>query len=195
MRVRAGNPQIERTRKAVLEAASELLLERGFAGVTIDAVSSRSRVARSTIYRHWADLPALVTDAFARLAGAPPAAGDSGDVRADLLEVFGRLASGIQVAPSLQVLPSLADGAQRDTRLREVLAAFIYAQREPARAVVRRGISRGQIPEDTDVEWLLDAVGGPLFYRRLISHQKPDEPGFVEHLVDAALSAARHQAG
>jgi hypothetical protein len=136
-------------------------------------------------------LPSLVVDAFAGLAGDPPTADDSGEVRTDLVELFGRLARGIQVVPSLQVLPLLADGARRDPRLREILAGFIDAQREPARAVVRRGVDRGQLPEATDVEWLLDGIGGPLFYRSLISHQRPDEPGLVEHLVDAALAAAR----
>jgi AcrR family transcriptional regulator len=40
---------VERTRRAVVEAAGEVLVERGFAGATIDAISERSRVARSTI--------------------------------------------------------------------------------------------------------------------------------------------------
>lgn len=184
-----SNPQVARTRRAVLEAAAELLRERGVSGMTIDGVSSRSQVARSTIYRHWADLPALTVDAFAALAGPPPQVPDSGDVRTDLVALFGGLARGIKTVPSLRVLPSLADVAQRDPVMSDLLTRFIDAQRQPAREVVRRAVERGQVRADVNVEWLLDAIGGPLFYRQMVSRRAPDEPGLVEQLVDAALAA------
>ncbi len=108
------------------------------------------------------------------------------------MTVFRRLAHGIKRAPSLQVLPSLADAAQRDERLSKLLADFIDAQREPARGAACRGMQRGQLPADTNIEWLLDAIGGPLFYRYPVSRQEPAEPGLVEYLVEAAVNAARH---
>ncbi len=188
------NPQVVRTKQAVLAAAADVLRARGFGGMTIDAVSAASGVARSTIYRHWPDLTTLAVDAFGVLAGAPPVAAPTGDVRQELVDLFGRLAHGVTAAPSLQVLPSLADAAQRDATLSGLLGRFIDAQREPAREIVRRAVDRGELPDGVNVEWLLDAVGGPLFYRQLVSRQDPGEEGLVEYLVDAALDAARSRA-
>ncbi|MCY7342656.1 MAG: TetR/AcrR family transcriptional regulator [Pseudonocardia sp.] len=181
------NPQVERTRRAVLEAAGAVLLERGFGAATIDAVSAGSRVARSTIYRHWPDLETLLIEAFEQLAGGAPEPSGCGDLRADLVSVFTRLAHGLEAAPSLQVLPSLADAAHRDPRLDDLLARFIDRRREPARSAIRDAIARDEIPPGTDTERLLDVIGGALFYRRLVSRQPVTEPGLVEYLVDSAL--------
>jgi len=185
------NPQVERTRRAVLEAAGEVLVERGFSTATIDAVSERSRVARSTIYRHWPDLPALLVEAFGELAGGGLEVPDTGDVRDDLVALFGALARGMTVAPSLRALPSLADAATRDPRYESLLRDFIDSRREPTREVLRRGIRKRQLPRSTDIERLIDLIGAPLFYRRLVSQQPLDEPGLVEFLVDAGLSSVR----
>ena len=166
-------------------------MERGFSGATIDAVSERSRVARSTIYRHWPDLPALLIEAFSELAGQPLGVPDTGTVRGDLVAVYTSLARGMVVAPSLQVLPSLADAASRDPRLEELLRQFINARREPTREVLRRAIRRRELPRSTDIERLIDLIGSPLFYWRTVSRQPLDEPGLVEWLVDAGLAAVQ----
>lgn len=56
--------RIARTRDAVMRAATDLLVEQGPQGLTVDAVVARSGVAKSTVYRHWADRDALVADVF-----------------------------------------------------------------------------------------------------------------------------------
>jgi AcrR family transcriptional regulator len=56
--------RIERTREAVLRAATELLVESGPEALTVDGVVARSGVAKSTVYRHWATRDDLVADVF-----------------------------------------------------------------------------------------------------------------------------------
>ncbi len=43
----------ERARQAVLEAADDLLAEKGFAGITMEGIAARAGVAKQTIYRWW----------------------------------------------------------------------------------------------------------------------------------------------
>lgn len=52
----------ERSRLAIVTATRELLLERGFDGLTIEAVAARAGVGKQTIYRWWPSRPALVAD-------------------------------------------------------------------------------------------------------------------------------------
>jgi len=52
----------EKSRMAIVTATRELLLERGFDGLTIEAVAARAGVGKQTIYRWWPSRPALVAD-------------------------------------------------------------------------------------------------------------------------------------
>jgi len=47
------DPRVVRTRRDVLAAAREVLLEEGWEGVTVSRVADRSGYARTTLYRHW----------------------------------------------------------------------------------------------------------------------------------------------
>ncbi|MDO9175716.1 MAG: helix-turn-helix domain-containing protein, partial [Actinomycetota bacterium] len=51
-----------RSRACLLAAATELLVETGVRGVTVDAVAERSGVAKSTLYRHWGSVQELLVD-------------------------------------------------------------------------------------------------------------------------------------
>ena len=57
-----------------MSAALDLVAERGVAGATIEAISARSGVAKTTIYRQWPHQAALVLDAFHSVTPDPPAA-------------------------------------------------------------------------------------------------------------------------
>ena len=48
-----GRPRSEKARKAVLDAAAELLLARGLSAVSMDVVAERAGVSKATIYRWW----------------------------------------------------------------------------------------------------------------------------------------------
>src|ERR1700728_616719 len=85
-----GRPRSEKARKAILEAAAELLLDRGLTGVSMDAVAERAGVSKATIYRWWPTKETLALDAlYTRWAAATPATRDTGSLRGDLLAVLG----------------------------------------------------------------------------------------------------------
>ncbi|KUH69056.1 TetR family transcriptional regulator [Mycolicibacterium novocastrense] len=59
---RAPRRRSERSRTAIISATKELLLQRGFDGLSIEAVAARAGVGKQTIYRWWPSRPALVAD-------------------------------------------------------------------------------------------------------------------------------------
>src|SRR5215831_17709292 len=57
-----GRPRSESARRAVLDAARTLFARGGYPAATIEAISARSGVAKTTIYRWWANRAALLVD-------------------------------------------------------------------------------------------------------------------------------------
>src|SRR6202453_3372711 len=82
----------EEARAAVLEAADDLLAERGFAGVTIEGIAARAQVAKQTIYRWWASKTDILFDALVADADEHFTPPDRGDLGSDLRDHLRQLA-------------------------------------------------------------------------------------------------------
>src|SRR5260370_424816 len=68
-----GRPRSEKAHQAILEASAELLLEKGLAAVSMDAVAARAGVSKATIYRWWPTKETLALDTlYNKRAAAPP---------------------------------------------------------------------------------------------------------------------------
>src|ERR1700729_2931520 len=79
--------RVRRSRSRVLTTAFELLSESGVGGFTVDEVSRRSGVAKTTIYRHWPSREALVIDAASRIS-AEQEVPDTGSLEADVTAIL-----------------------------------------------------------------------------------------------------------
>lgn len=186
-----GAPQdkrVERSKAAVLTETYRQLTARGLSGVSVDEVARNSRVAKTTIYRHWPSRSALLIEACSRV-GSAQAVPDTGTLRGDLLTLAATVAEQLWTAEWPSVLPSIIDAAERDSDIADMFSALHEANMTPFYAVVQRGIDRGEIRSDGLAGDLVAAVVGPLFYRRWFSKESIDQ-NFVESVVDAVLDAA-----
>jgi len=183
----ALDPRIERTRRVVLEATLELLVECGYGAVSIEAVAARSGVAKSTIYRHWPNRMELVNDAFQRLK-PPIAIPDEGTVRDRVVHFLEGLAQGVAASTWSQCLPALIDASARDPEARELHARIAAKGRQVLVDLLAEGAARGELPPDLDAPLVAEALVGPIFVRRIMFHELFD-PADVRHLVDQLLPA------
>lgn len=181
-RSRGDDPRIERSRALILDAATQLLTEGGPTAVTIDAVTARSGVARSTVYRHFSTSTEVLAAAFERaLPAQPPPQGT--DRRERLLALVTQQAELIErgLLSPVTVLVWLA------TLGRDVLAEPAGQAGEPdgphARALRRsirdyyrhpfEQVLRDQFdPSETVTDEQIDLAGaqlvGPLLYNALV---------------------------
>ncbi len=175
---------------AVLAAAAELLGERGYAGVTIEAIAKRAGVARSTIYRHWDNLSALVADAFQALHELPETqeVHDTGELRTDLIMALSGLVAGLARSRWGPLVPAMLEAAERDPKLRGLIGKFIAQRRAAIDAVLTNAARRGELDAELDLELAVDSLVGPLFYRRLIT-RRPVDQRLARALVDQFLAA------
>ncbi|WP_233600262.1 TetR/AcrR family transcriptional regulator [Micromonospora sp. M71_S20] len=174
----------------VLATVLHLLAERGIAGTTIEAVAERSGVAKTTIYRHWDGHAALVLDAFDNVRRIPDDP-DTGTLRDDLVELVTGLAAALSHGPAAGLWFALVDAAERNPQL----AALHHREADARHAVilqaVTRGISRGELPADTDPAEVLDLLAGPIFYRRAVGG--PVDRRHAEQLVARVLAAYKRK--
>jgi AcrR family transcriptional regulator len=182
---RSPDPRAVRSREAALAAARELLAEQGLAAVTHVTVAARSGVGRTTLYRHWPDVPALLRDALQPripVAGAPP----TGNLRADLVQALSADRALLQDPVSERILRALIEGAGTDPGLARMVRELHDEGSEPIRAVLADAISTTALPAGLDIELAVEQLAGPLMFRRLIAGQ-PIDPGYVERVVDTFL--------
>jgi AcrR family transcriptional regulator len=184
-----GRRRSERSHKAIITATQELLVERGYRKLTIEAVAARAGVGKQTIYRWWPSRAALVLEAY--LAGSdavslPPPEG--GSTREDVRALIGWLAAVLDQPIGGRVVAGLVGDLQHDADLAEGFRQDVVpARRQAMLAALERGRERGEIRPDADLELAVDTLHGAVFYRLLLSGE-PLDTRFVERVADQVLN-------
>jgi AcrR family transcriptional regulator len=164
------DPRIERTRRLVLTATADLVSERGYDNTTIEGVSDRCGVARSTIYRHWPDKKQLVVEAVkSRLTLDPDI--DSGSVKEDIERFLGELVAWFSDDGVVMIALSMLSAAHCDPELGKLHTDATRARRNHLVRLIERGKQRGELPEGLDAEDAAAELAGAIFYKRVVLHE------------------------
>src|ERR1700683_432998 len=113
-RGRAPHRRDENARIAVLHAADDLLVERGFGGVTIEGIAARAGVAKQTIYRWWPSKFEILMDTFLEDAAGALEIPDTGTVDGDLRQHLRQVAGFLSAEPAGRVMLALIGQDQHD---------------------------------------------------------------------------------
>jgi AcrR family transcriptional regulator len=168
-------------RTAVLHAADDLLVERGFDGVTIEGIAARAGVAKQTIYRWWASKTEVLLDTVGEDAGRELAIRSSEDPRDDLCQRLLQLSDFLFNAPAGRVLLALIGQAQHDdTTAGHLQLIFFSPQREIDRGILTR------LDAEADADAILDALYGPIYFRALTGGS-PVDRAFIDTLLSSTL--------
>jgi AcrR family transcriptional regulator len=159
----AGSPRrrSEKSRAAIVTATRELLLERGFDGLTIEAVAARAGVGKQTIYRWWPTRPALVADVMLEDADKLLASvNHSGDLSTDLVGWVGKLFASLTTPRGSAMLRTLTVACMEHEDTAVKLRAGFSA---PLHDSVRARLLAGGINEVV-AESAADAIVGGVVY-------------------------------
>jgi AcrR family transcriptional regulator len=164
--------------EVIVAAATEHLIETGYGGFSIEDVSARTGVARTTIYRRWPTKAHLAIAVIAGLQREVPNP-DTSDLRQDLLELTSSIIRQM-AQPGVHALAAeLVAAAAREPTLRQEAHQLWSDRRQTTIDVLRRA---GR----SDPEVAVDQLAGPVFYRLLITGDPLDE-AYATRLVDAVL--------
>ena len=164
-----GRPREVRVDGAILAATLELVAEVGIHDFRMDDVAERAGVGKAAIYRRYRSKDELVTATVAALVSEITVP-DTGSTREDLLALMRDAVEVYRDPVKAGVMPSLVGAMpQRPELARAIRDGFLAQRRAALRAVLDRGVARGDLRADLDVELALDVLGGALFYRLLIT--------------------------
>ena len=171
-----GRPRDERADRAILQATLELIADRGMHGFRTDDVAARAGVGKGAIYRRHPSKDDLVMASVAVLVDEEIVVPDTGSTRDDLLALMREAVELYRGSLPGRLMPNLVSAmAERPELARVVREGFLVRRRSALTEVLRRGVERGDLRPDVDLEFVLDVLGGPLFYRLLITGGPLDE--------------------
>ncbi|MFJ8945684.1 TetR/AcrR family transcriptional regulator [Streptomyces sp. NPDC102395] len=185
----------ERSRRAIYDAALDLVAEAGYPKTTVEGIAARAGVGKQTIYRWWGSKADVLLEAFLDLseqaaadAGQVPyAIPDTGDLAADLKLVL-RLTVDQMADPRFDA-PSralAAEGLVNEQLGRELVAKLLEPQLQLYVTRLRSAQHAGQVRADVDPRIALELFVSPLA-QRWLQHTGPITHEYTDTLVDYAL--------
>ena len=175
------NPRITPTRQRALEATLELAADSGLKACTFEAISERSGVARSTLYRHWSNPSELVIDALT-YEGVERVIPDTGTLRDDMLTAMLELGRNLQTSTWGRLVPQLIAAASIDPEMRAIQAGNSEYHLGIDVEIIERAVTRGEIAEGVDANHAALLFSSPIFYRHLYAQQPVDARWIKDHV-------------
>lgn len=184
-----GRPRSERSRRAILDAAAQLLTERGYADITIEGVAAKAGVGKTTIYRWWSTKADIYIDLYSELALMIVPPPDTGDYVRDLViliqgafKLYRETAAGLALAGIIAEAQGNAEVAER------VRNGFAPSRRQVIMTILERGVRTGQIPPDADIQIVGDLLIAATWFSLLVKN-RPLTARRAEQLVKAAIGS------
>ena len=184
-----SRPRVEGDREQeILDATLEVLADVGYDRLTMDAVATRAKASKATLYRRWNGKVSLVIDALLSVKSTPQAP-DTGNLRDDLIQSFCGM-GGLTDQQSVATFASVITAISRDRDFAEAFRKEVVGPKaELSRLLFVRARERGEIPEDVDIDLLAPALAGIVLHRLYIMGEVPDE-ALVTRVIDQIILPA-----
>jgi AcrR family transcriptional regulator len=157
-----GRPRSAHIDELVLRTTLRHLAERGFAGMSINAIAAELGVSKPTIYLRWPSKMDLALAAVTSLYVDQPET-PTGDLRADLIaHVRGvkRVHDTVGIGLTASVL---AEQHTNPTLIATFRERAVRPSRQRARRILQAGIRQGVIRADADLNAAVDMLVGAIY--------------------------------
>jgi AcrR family transcriptional regulator len=174
----SGRPLDENVNSAILDATWRLLLDEGYARMSIARIADTAKVGRPAIYRRYRDKSELVAAVIAdKRSRVQPV--DTGNARDDLIAHLetARRRFTVQLAGTL-----LVEQRKHPELLRQFREGMLVPRRDEIAASLERGKERGEVRADLDASLATSALMGSFLYHSLAVGPPPK--GWSEQVID-----------
>jgi AcrR family transcriptional regulator len=187
-----GRPRSAEADRAILDATIELLYEEGYPRMSMEAVAEAAGVGKTTVYRRYRDKADLVTAAIAAMPGMDELP-DSGDTRADLLQMLQSVVRSKQRVQDMRLIGTLWAEQERNPELLKLFRQRVIGpRREMMLEILRRGQERGEVRQDVDTGLVLEMLIGAHFARQF--NGRPFPRDWADQIVETIWPALESRA-
>ena len=184
-------------RARLLQATAEILIEGGIDAVSVEAVARRSGVAKTTLYRHFGRVDALIFAAAA--ASVISAEGpDTGSLSGDLRAIQRHYLDVASSSASREVFAWMLTQAMHSSEAAALFRSARIQPRGPTVIALQRAIARGELPPTINIEMAVHVIQGPLISKRIVDNSDLTDDEFdtllemtVRMLVGDGVGAGR----
>lgn len=181
--------RVARSREKLVRAATDLLVEAGPRGVTVDAVAERSGVAKSTLYRQWASRDDMLVDVVrCNVPDSDPpdlSLGFDGALRAYISSIASTLAD----PEWSRIVPALMSLRATMPELAEVVDGDRDDKSQVLRSILDLGVEEGLLSPPVDAEESMILLFGPLVFAS-ITGQDERLAALADHVVERFIASA-----
>ncbi len=177
--------RVVRTRAAVLAAGRGLMTERGVRGITVEEITKRTGIAKTTIYRHWKSREGLVLAIIAEAGAEIPAPHTNvplSDIRSVLTATWEAMVDPIRRS----AFASMIDSTAANPELASLHREFLSAVGGPLADAVARAVAAGQARAGLDPEIGAELLAAPIVVRAFI-RADPLDRRYIDRLMDEVL--------
>jgi AcrR family transcriptional regulator len=172
--------------KAIRDAVFDLLTEVGYDRMSMDAVATRARASKATIYRAWPNKRHLVTAALVHHFRDAPDVPNTGSLRGDLIALV-TAACTVATGSGGSVVTGLMSAASRNPKLSRTMQQLLYEIKHPVYlAILSAAKARGDVPADTSADLLHEVLHAMVLSKLLWAPSSLDDD-FVVLVVDDVL--------
>lgn len=182
---------------AICQAVVELLNENSYESVSMDAIASRAKASKATIYRRWSNKDQLVLHALRQFYGdSVVRVPDTGSLRQDLLQqLVGQLRDPQVFAANTAAVTALVHAAPRDAAFARDLRSMLESVQAGALgALLDRAHARGELSRRVDPALVFE-VAQAQFCSRSGMESGAVDVDYVAHVVDDVLIPVIRHAG
>jgi AcrR family transcriptional regulator len=157
---RHGRPRDPENDVAILDAALDLLIERGAAGTSIEAVAQRAGVAKLTVYRRWRAKDDLLMAALEHARAPDMDATSAGKSIDELVSSIAELLS----RPRFRALMARVIGASVDypKLVTAYTERYLQSRLDALAHIAQQAIDAGRLPPDTDPSVIQDILASSI---------------------------------
>ncbi len=184
---RRGRPRDPDAEPRIRRYAVQLLLERGFDGMTVDDVAEAAGVGKATIYRRWASKEQLANDALADMFDIEIPDADTGSIAGDLRQVYRDALMFVNTPEGVALVRLAVTEMNRDDQFAVFYQAFLQRRIDQAEATLKRARARGErVRDNADPVLMVQWLAGVLIIRAMTGEAMPRVED-ADHLVQMTL--------